>query len=253
MSELSGKIAVVTGGGRGIGRASALALAQEGAAVAITGRNQTVLDAVRDEIMANGGTAFAITCDVADPAAVSTAFETIRTTLGPITILVNNAGITASIKFTDMDVETWEHIMRVNASGPFFCCKAVVPDMLAQQWGRIINIASIAALYGLPYSSAYSASKHALLGLTRSLALELVRANITANAICPGWVETDMLQEAVANIAEKTGRTAEEARASLLSQAHQQRVVTPDEVAAVIVRLTSPTNTNTNGEAITIA
>src|SRR5205085_10762805 len=115
---------------------------------------------------------------------------------GPIDILVNNAGVTASVKFTEMDDATWEQIMRVNATGPYYCCKAAVPDMIARGWGRIINVASVAALNGIAYSSAYSASKHALLGLTRSLALELERYQITANGRCPGCVRTGLLQDA---------------------------------------------------------
>src|SRR4029079_13566159 len=209
MGVLDGKVALVTGGGRGIGRAIALALAGSGAAVAVTGRGISKLDAVRTEIAAGGAKALAVGCDVADSRMVAAAFEQARATLGPIDILVNNAGITASVKFTETDDATWEQIMRVNVTGPFYCCRAAVPDMIERGWGRIVNIASYAALTGIPYSSAYSASKHALLGVTRSLALELARYSITANAICPGWVETDMVQDAVDTIIAKTGRSEE--------------------------------------------
>jgi 3-hydroxybutyrate dehydrogenase len=252
MGTLDGKVALVTGGGRGIGRAIALALAGAGAAVVVTGRNTGKLDAVRAEIAAGRGAALALACDVTDSAAVAETFAQARTALGPIDILVNNAGITASVKFTDTDDATWEHIMHVNASGPFFCCRAAVPDMIARGEGRIINIASYAALSGLPFSSAYSASKHALLGLTRSLALELARYNITANAICPGWVETDMVQDAVANIVAKTGRSADEARASILELAGQPRMIAPEQVAAVALRLAGPEGAGTSGQAIAI-
>jgi NAD(P)-dependent dehydrogenase (short-subunit alcohol dehydrogenase family) len=252
MGTLDGKVALVTGGGRGIGRAIALALAGAGAAVVITGRDTGKLDAVSAEIAANGGTALALACDVANPGAVTAAFAQARAAFGPIDILVNNAGITASVKFADTDDATWERIMRVNASGPFFCCRAAVPDMIARGGGRIINIASYAALSGIPYSSAYSASKHALLGLTRSLALELARYNITANAICPGWVETDMVHNAVANIIAKTGRSEEAARASILELAGQPRMIAPEQVAAVALRLAEPAGASTNGQAITI-
>jgi NAD(P)-dependent dehydrogenase (short-subunit alcohol dehydrogenase family) len=142
--------------------------------------------------------------------------------------------------------------MRVNATGPFYCCRAAVPDMIERGWGRIINVASYAALSGLPFSSAYSASKHALLGLTRSLALELARYNITANAICPGWVETDMVQQAVANIVAKTGRSGDDARASILALAGQSRMLEPEDVAAVALRLAGPEGAGSNGQAITI-
>jgi NAD(P)-dependent dehydrogenase (short-subunit alcohol dehydrogenase family) len=252
MAELDGKAAFVTGGGRGIGRAIALALAEAGASVAVTGRNAANLEQVVAEIAGRGGRALALPCDVADGRAVDVAVAQARAALGPILILVNNAGVTASVKFADTDDATWERIMRINATGPFFCCRAVVPDMVAGRWGRIINIASIAALAGLPYSAAYSASKHALLGLTRSLALELVRHNITANALCPGWVETDMLRDAVASIVATTGRTPEEARASVLALAQQRRVTTPEEVAAAALRLVGPEGAAINGQAITI-
>jgi NAD(P)-dependent dehydrogenase (short-subunit alcohol dehydrogenase family) len=252
MGTLEGKVALVTGGGRGIGRAIALALAGAGAAVIVTGRDMARLHAVRSEIAAGGRPALALACDVADSAAVDGAFAQARATLGPIDILVNNAGITASVKFAETDDATWERIMRVNASGPFFCCRAAVPGMIERGGGRIINIASYAALSGIAYSSAYSASKHALLGLTRSLALELARYAITANAICPGWVETDMVRNAVANIVEKTGRSEEAARASILALAGQSRMIAPEQVAAVALRLAGPDGAQTTGQAVTI-
>lgn len=253
MSELTGRVAIVTGGGRGIGRAVALALAHAGATVAVLGRNRLNLDQVRDEVVAAGGAAWAEACDVADVDEVHTAFARIRDRLGPAAILVNNAGVTASVKFAETDNATWERIMRVNATGPFFCCREVVPDMIAAGDGRIINIASVGALNGIPYSAAYSASKHALLGLTRSLALELAHSNITVNAVCPGWVETDMLHDAIHTITAKTGRTDDEVRAGMLSMSDQQRMITPDEVASVVLRLAGPGGTNTTGEAIVVA
>ena len=251
MAEPDDKVAFVTGGGRGIGRAIACALAEAGVAVAVVGRNHANLERVAAEIVERGGRAIALACDVADGEAVGAAVAQARAALGPIQILINNAGITASVKFTDTDDETWERIMRVNATGPFFCCRAVVPDMIARKWGRIVNIASIAALAGLPYSAGYSASKHALLGLTRSLALELARHNITANALCPAWVETDMFRDAIANIVAATGRTPDEARASVLALSNQRRVTTAEEVAAAALRLIGPEGTNINGQAIT--
>lgn len=253
MALLSGKVALVTGGGRGIGQAIALALAEAGAAVAITGRDAARLAVAQAELAAAGHTALALPGDVTDSAAVNQAFAAARAALGPIDILVNNAGITASVKFAEMDDATWEQIMRVNVSGPFFCCRAAVPDMIARKWGRIINIASRAGLVGMPFSSAYSASKHALVGLTRSLALELTRYGITANALCPGWVETDMVRDTVANIREKTGRSDAEARASILALSGQQRIIPPEAVAAEVVRLASPAGDGVNGEAIVIS
>jgi NAD(P)-dependent dehydrogenase (short-subunit alcohol dehydrogenase family) len=189
--------------------------------------------------------------DTGDPEAVRAAFAATRAAFGPVGILVVNAGITASMKLTDTPDALWEKIMRVNASGAFYCCKAAAPDMIAAGWGRIITIASIGGLQGMPYSAAYSASKHALIGLTRSLAGELARHGITVNAVCPGWTDTAMLEEAVANLMAKTGRAADEARAALLAAGNQARPVSPEEVAAVVLRLASP-ESRENGEAIVV-
>ncbi len=251
MGELTGKVALVTGGGRGIGRAVALALAAAGAAVAVTGRNPGSLEETVAAIGAAGGRAIALPGDTGDPEAVRAAFAATRAASGPVGILVVNAGITASMKLTDTPDALWEEIMRVNASGAFYCCKAAAPDMIAAGWGRIITIASIGGLQGMPYSAAYSASKHALIGLTRSLAGELARHGITVNAVCPGWTDTAMLEEAVANLMAKTGRAADEARAALLAAGNQARPVTPEEVAAVVLRLASPESWE-NGEAIVV-
>jgi NAD(P)-dependent dehydrogenase (short-subunit alcohol dehydrogenase family) len=251
MGELTGKVALVTGGGRGIGRAVALALAAAGAAVAVTGRNPGSLEETVAAIGTAGGRAMALPGDTGDPEAVRAAFAATRAAFGPVGILVVNAGITASMKLTDTPDALWEKIMRVNASGAFYCCKAAAPDMIAAGWGRIITIASIGGLQGMPYSAAYSASKHALIGLTRSLAGELARHGITVNAVCPGWTDTAMLEEAVANLMAKTGRAADEARAALLAAGNQARPVSPEEVAAVVLRLASP-ESRENGEAIVV-
>lgn len=253
MGQLTGDVAVVTGGGRGIGLAIAEALGAEGAAVALIGRSLAALERAAAGLEARGARALALACDITDSAQVDAAFARVRQTLGPAGVLVNNAGVTASVKFSETDDATWEQIMRVNATAPFYCCRAAVPHMIARGGGRIVNIGSIAALHGLPYSSAYSASKHALLGLTRSLALELQRHQITANAVCPGWVETDMLADAVRNIMDKTGRDEAAARASILSMAGQQRFITPAEVAAAVLRLAGPQGASTSGEAIVLA
>jgi NAD(P)-dependent dehydrogenase (short-subunit alcohol dehydrogenase family) len=252
MAELTGRVALVTGGGRGIGRAIALALAEAGATLALTGRTADVLAETCAIITASGGVALAVPGDVSDPESVRSAFALVRSTLGPIDILVNNAGVTASMKFADTDDATWDRIMRVNATGPFYTCRAAVPDMLARGWGRIINIASIAGLQGLPYSAPYSASKHAVLGLTRSLALEYVRNGITTNALCPGWTETEMLHEAIQSIVERTGRNPKQVRSSILALSGQRRAVTPEEVATAAMRLVGPGSDEINGEAITI-
>lgn len=251
MAELTGKVALVTGGGRGIGRAVAAALAQAGASVAVMGRNAASLEETCAVIARLGGQALAFPGDVGDPAAVHGVFDATRAQLGPVSILVNNAGVWSSAKLIETPNAVWEEIMRVNVSGAFYCCKAAVPDMLAARWGRIINIASIGGLQGMPFSAAYSASKHALIGLTRSLAGELGRYGITVNAVCPGWTATDMLEAAVEHLVAVSGRTPEEARRVLLASGNQQRPVTPEEVAAAVLRLASPAAED-NGATVVI-
>ncbi|MFQ3681678.1 SDR family NAD(P)-dependent oxidoreductase [Roseiflexus sp.] len=252
MSTLNEKTAFITGGGRGIGRAIALTFAGAGAAVAVAGRNRETLEDVCAIIEQRGGRAVAVLCDVADAMQVYTAISTARAALGPFDILVNNAGITYSAKLTDTDDALWERVIQVNLNGAYYCCKAIVPDMIARGGGRIINIASMASLVGMPFSAAYSAAKHGLLGLTRSLALELQRYHITSNAICPAWVDTDMMAEAINALAAKTGRTPEEAREALLSRGGQQRAMSPEEVAIAALRLAGPDGTATNGETIVL-
>ena len=250
MTQLNGKIALVTGGGRGIGRAIAMALSGAGASVVVTGRNTKNLEETKSAITAKGGKAMALACDVSNKSSVESAFEKIRAELGAVDILVNNAGVTYSRKFHETPDDVWEQIIQTNVNGVFYCCKAALPDMIQKRWGRIVTIASIAGLSGIPFSSAYGASKHAQVGLTRSLALEVARYNIAVNAICPGWVETDMLEESIANIVKMTGRTADEARAELLKLGGQTRAVTPEEVANEALRLASLEDAKTTGQAI---
>lgn len=246
---LDRRVAIITGGGRGIGRALAQSLVAAGAVVVIAGRSAAALEAACAAI---GARTHPVVCDVTDASAVQRLFDATRARCGPADILINNAGITASARVADTDDALWEQIMAVNVTGAFRCCRAAIPDMQERGWGRIINIASIAALNGLAYSAAYSASKHALLGLTRSLAIELGRSGITANAICPGWTETDMLHTAIDNLVAKTGRTPEQARSSLLALSGQTRAVTPEEVAAAMIRLVGPESDSITGEAITL-
>ncbi|HEX6715968.1 MAG TPA: 3-oxoacyl-ACP reductase FabG [Pyrinomonadaceae bacterium] len=246
---LTGKTALITGGGRGIGRAIALALAREGARIAVAARTAEQVEQVAREI-ANG--AIALVCDVADPSSVTRMFGELHERAGDADILVNNAGIAESATLVNTTDELWHRHLSINLYGTFYCTRAVLPAMLKKGWGRVINIASIAGKTGAPYIAAYSASKHGVLGLTRSVALEVAAAGITVNAICPGYVDTEMVSRGVERITTRTGRTAEEALETLKKMSPQNRLVTPEEVAAVALLLASEEGRGINGQGINI-
>jgi NAD(P)-dependent dehydrogenase (short-subunit alcohol dehydrogenase family) len=250
--ELAGRIALVTGGGRGIGRAVALSLASAGADVAITARSSEELEETAAAIRATGRRAQAIVCDVAERPQVDAMVAQVRAALGDPVILVNNAGIAGSAKLTDTTDEMWDRMMRVNATGAFYCTRAVLPLMLATKWGRIVSMASVTARTGAPYIAAYSASKHALLGLTRAVAAEVASRGITANAVCPGYVDTEMTEATTANIVKRTGRTEDDARKILEGFSPQGRLMTAAEVAAMTTYLCSEAARGINGQAIII-
>ena len=191
--------------------------------------------------------------DVTDAASVRGAFAAARARFGPVHILINNAGQAASAKFTDTDEALWQRIMAVNLTGTYLCAQAAVTDMLELKYGRIVNIASIAGLRGAAYISAYVASKHAVIGLTRALALEYATRNITVNAVCPGYVDTDIVKQAIANIRNKTGRSESEALAALVATNPQQRLITPEEVANAVLWLCRPGSQSITGQSLIIS
>jgi NAD(P)-dependent dehydrogenase (short-subunit alcohol dehydrogenase family) len=248
---LKDKHAVVTGASRGIGAAIAAALAAEGVRVSLLARDEKTLATVARHLGA--AQSQAVTADVTDPDSVHRAFAAARARFGPVEILINNAGQAASAKFTDTDASLWNRILGVNLTGTYLCAREAVTDMLKGGFGRIVNIASIAGLRGAAYLSAYVTSKHAVIGLTRSLALEYAARNITVNAVCPGYVDTDIVKNAIANISHKTGRSAEEARATLVATNPQGRLVTSEEVADATLWLCRPGSGSVTGQSIVLA
>lgn len=236
--RLAGRHAIVTGGGTGIGAAIAAALEAEGAVVSRVGRRLEKL----------GSNGFA--ADVSDCAQVEAAFAAARAANGPISILVNNAGVSQGAPFAKVSEALWREMFAVNLDGVFHCCQAALADLLAAEAGRIVTIASMAGLHGFAYASPYIAAKHGAVGLTRALAAEYAKTDLRVNAVCPGFVESDMTVGSIANIRAKTGRSEAEARDELAKLNPSGRLITPDEVARVALELIL---SERNGEAVEIA
>jgi NAD(P)-dependent dehydrogenase (short-subunit alcohol dehydrogenase family) len=245
MSDLSGKHAFITGGGTGIGLAAAKALAAQGVKLTLAARNFARVEEAASELDAHP-----VSVDVSNETSVTAAFEAARARFGGIDILVNNAGITPSAPLHNTDLALWNEVLAINLTGAFLCSRAALADMYANKWGRIVNIASIAGLQGGAYISAYCASKHGMIGMTRALAKECAKRGVTVNAICPGYVETDIVARAAENIASKTKLSEKEAKASLYAKNPQGRLITADEVASAIAWLCSDGAAATNGAAI---
>ena len=248
--SLDGRHALVTGGGRGIGLAVARALAAHGATVSLIGRTMSTLEEAQNGNGFGGGTAVA---DVAEAASVDDAVATLTAAHGPIGILVNNAGAAESAPFKATDPDLWERMITVNLTGTYNVTRAALKGLTEAPSGRIINIASTAALKGYAYVTAYTAAKHGVLGLTRSLALELARTSVTVNAICPGFTETDLLAGSIEKITRASSLSSEDARSQLLSVNPQKRFIDPEEVAETAIWLCSDAARSVTGQAITLA
>jgi NAD(P)-dependent dehydrogenase (short-subunit alcohol dehydrogenase family) len=246
------RVAFITGGGKGIGEAIAYALARQGVRVAVAARTRSDVERVADSIRKSGGDSIAVVCDATKPDSIASAIEQTKSELGSIDILINNAGASASAKFVGHSDELWHQMIDANLNSTYYVTKAVAPMMIESKWGRIINIASIASKIGGKYVAAYTAAKHGVLGLTRALAVELAAYNITVNAICPGYVDTPMTDRSIENIAARTKSSAAEARAALEKLSPQNRLIAPEEIAAVVMLLISEDARGITGQAINV-
>ena len=251
--RFTGSVAVITGGGQGIGAAVARSLAREGAAIVVAARSTDRIERVAKEIVKAGGKAWAISCDVTDAASVHNLALAAGRRAGAVDILVNNAGAAHSAPLAKTTLDDWNRVLSVNATGTFLCTQAFLPAMLLRKQGSVVNIASVAGLDGARYISAYAAAKHAVIGLTRSVAAELEGTGVTCNAVCPAFVDTEMTKESVARVVAKTGKPPDEALRAMLASAGQERLVTVDEVAQAVLELCDPKGERPNGAAVTIA
>jgi NAD(P)-dependent dehydrogenase (short-subunit alcohol dehydrogenase family) len=244
--------AVVTGGGRGIGAAVARALAADGARVVVASRTADEVESVVREIESAGGEAWAMAVDVTDSGSVDglQAFAVER--LGQVDVLVTCAGVAHSSPLVRQTLPDWERIFAVNVTGTFLATKAFLPAMMERGWGRVIHMASVAGLHGAKYIAAYAASKHAVVGFTRSVAAEAAPRGVTVNAICPGYVDTAMTEQSIERIVATAGRSEEEARAAILATSPQGRLIEPDEVARAVTWLCEDASRGINGQAIVI-
>ena len=245
--ELEGRHALITGGGTGIGAAAAEHLGLAGAKLSLLGRRFDPLRAVAE---AHGGTA--VQCDVTDSDRIRAAFVEARSANGPIDLLVVNAGIADSAPFHKMSRESWDRIIATNLTAAFDCAHAAIGDLLKSENGRLVFVASVASLRGVPYAAHYAASKHGLLGLMRSLAAEYAKTNLTVNAVCPGYVDTPMTDQSVARVSAITGRSETDSRSVVTNMNASGRLVDPQAIGAVIAMLCLPLSRDINGAAITM-
>ena len=250
---LQGRHALVTGGGRGIGASIARSLVSHGARVSLLGRTASTLDSLAAELRSAGAQTFCATADVGKRESVDAAFAAARTMFGPIEFLINNAGQAISAPITKRDDVLWERLLAINLSGCYCGIQAALPDMLLGGFGRIVNIASTAGLTGYPYVAAYCAAKHGVIGLTRAVAKEVATRNITVNAVCPGYTDTDLVREAAAKISAVTGRKLEDALQAMTKANPQGRLIRPDEVANAVVWLCLPGSESITGQSIVVA
>ena len=249
---MKGRTAVVTGGGRGVGAAVATHLAKAGAAVLVASRTSREVEDVAARLRAEGYMVHADTCDVSDEKSIARLAAIAGERLDRVDILVNNAGVATAAAVHKTSLDDWNRMFAVNATGAFLCLKAFLPGMLERRWGRVVNVVSVAGLSADRYMGAYAASKHAMMGLTRAAAAETARHGVTVNAVCPGYLATDMTRETIDRIVKATGRTEAQALEALLKMTRQQRLIEADEVAAAVAYLCTEAARGINGEALVI-
>ena len=244
--------AVVTGGGRGIGAAVARALAEAGASVVVASRTEGDIEQLASKLRAEGHQAWSVVCDVSDPQSIRDLARSATDRLERVDILVNGAGIASSAPLHKLTLEDWNRVISVNATGTFLCTQAFISGMVERKWGRVVNVASVAGLSGSRYIAAYSASKHAVIGFTRCAAAEVAQHGVTVNAVCPGFVDTDMTAESLDRIVESTGISRDEALAAILDTTPQRRLFEPEEVAHAVLSLCDEKAKGINGQAIVL-
>jgi NAD(P)-dependent dehydrogenase (short-subunit alcohol dehydrogenase family) len=241
------RVALITGASRGLGASIAHSLAAQGHKLALLGRDEAHLTKVAAETKG-----IAIVCDITDAAALDAAVARTESELGPVQILVQNAGIALSSPFGATSDEEWDRLFDVNVKSAFRLARALVPKMAKMGWGRLVNVASIAGVSGSAYTVGYCASKHALVGMTRAIAAEFATRGVTSNAVCPGFCDTEMTDRTIATIVQKTGRSAEEAKKTLENMSPQRRLVPPENVAHIVAMLCAEAASSVNGQAIPV-
>lgn len=243
---------MITGGSGGIGQALAKLFAEVGHSVCICGRDEKKLSAVQQALVTTGTNILALVCDITDRGQVSRLADDVRSSLGEVEILINNAGIARAVSFLETPDDLWDTVLETNLTGAYNCTKAFLPAMLRRGWGRVINIASTTAKVGYPHVTAYTASKHGLLGLTRALALEVAAKGVTVNAICPGYIDDELTRDNARRLAEKTGKSIDAALQLLAGSAPQKRLIDAVEVASLALLIASEEMAGITGQAINV-